>query len=449
MTGICDLFRVVCKVLPVYDLHDYARRRPRVYLLPLVVALIWACTGLSVDVSLPRLGTNLWRMGWLDITANIVLYVPLGIALRRSRFLVCVAAALILSLCVETVQLFYPDRFTALSDVVANVAGATLGYAATRLFGGNSAGGLDPFDLGAGVGIFSVTLFFVFMVVLAIPGRPSDFSTWDRECQLIVGDELTRDRPWKGTIDRLMIFDSCFGADTIERVAQDGEVGGHAIFIAQAPMPMDSIRGLPLLDESAKDAFFDTLSARRTLTILVWFKTETNDQGGPARIVGFSKSPWDQNFSLGQEQRELIFRLRTPTTTAGGYNPQTKSRDLLEPNKRTFVAVTFDSRNTRVYVDGRQESRLNLCAHGRLSSFLSDSGLPAAATLLGAALAIGILGLSGCGMVWRRWLIGGAAGLAASVLFIAAGGVGALPELIPLVPLFGIFGGVSAAAATG
>lgn len=420
---------------------------PRVCLLPLAVALIWASTGLSVDVSLPRLGTSLLRMGWLDIAANIVLYVPLGIALRRSRFSICLAVSLVLCLGVETVQMFYPDRFTAGSDVVANVAGAALGYAGARWFGGDSAGGLDPFDLSARAGVFAVALFSVFMIVLAIPGRPSDFSTWDRECQLIVGDELTRDRPWQGSIDSVMIFDSCLGSDTIERVAQQGDAGLISIFSIRVSAALDSIRGLPLLEEPEKDAFFETLSSRRTLTILVWFKTETIAQGGPARIVGFSKSPWDQNFSLGQEGRELIFRLRTPTTTRGGYNPQNKSRNLLEAGKPTFVAATYDGRNTRVYVNGRQESRLNLRAHGRLSPFLSDSGLPAAATLLGAVLAIGIFGLTGCGMVGRRWLTGGAAGFAASALFIAAGGVGALPELIPLVPLFGVFGGLSAAAA--
>ena len=180
-------------------------RRPSarlyVYMLPLAVAVIWACTGFSVEVAPPRLGGSLWRMGWLDIAANIVLYVPLGIALRRSRFLACIGAAMALSLAVESVQLFYPDRFTAGSDVIANVAGAALGYAMFRLIGSDSAGGLDPFELNTGVGAFSIVLFTVFLVVLTTPGRPSDFSTWDRECELIVGDELTRDRRWNGSID--------------------------------------------------------------------------------------------------------------------------------------------------------------------------------------------------------------------------------------------------------
>ncbi len=421
-----------------------------VYMLPLAVAVIWACTGFSVEVAPPRLGTDLWRMGWLDFAANIVLYVPLGIALRRSRFLVCVGAAMALSLAVESVQLFYPDRFTAGSDVIANVAGAALGYGMFRLFGSDSAGGLDPFELSTGVGVFSIALFTVFFVVLTIPGRPSDFSTWDRECELIVGDELTRDRQWNGSIDELVIFDWCLGADAIKRVRQSGvgAVSGRPIYTMVTAVPLDSIRGVPLLNQSEKEAFFDTLLAHRALTILVWFETGTLGQGGPARIVGFSKSPWDQNFSLGQEGGELIFRLRTPTTTPGGFNPQTKTRNLLVPGEKTFAAATYDSRNTRVYVNGRRESRLNLRAHGKLSPFLSDSGLPATATLLGAVLAIGILGLqAGRRIMNRRWLIGGAAGLAGSVVFLIAGGAGAFPDINPLIPFYGIFGGVLAAAA--
>jgi hypothetical protein len=60
---------------------------------------------------------------------NIVLYVPLGAALwwRFRRLAHVIAIGAVVSLGVELLQLFIPGRHTALSDLVANTAGAALG----------------------------------------------------------------------------------------------------------------------------------------------------------------------------------------------------------------------------------------------------------------------------------------------------------------------------------
>jgi hypothetical protein len=120
---------------------------------------------------------------------------------------------------------------------------------------------------------------------------------------------------------------------------------------------------------------------------------------------------------------------------------------VLSKGERTFVAATYDGRNTRVYVNGRSVARLNLRAHGRLTPFLSDSGLPVTAAFLGAVFALGCLGLGGGAAVRRRWAVSTAAGVTAALLFIAAGGVDAFPDVARLLPVYGIFGGIAAAAA--
>jgi hypothetical protein len=205
--------------------------------------------------------------------------------------------------------------------------------------------------------------------------------------------------------------------------------------------PLDSIRGVPLIAASEHDRFFDALAARGKLTLVVWFRTRSESQTGPARIVGFSKSPWAQNFSLGQDGRQLVFRLRTGTTAPSGFFPQIKTLAILEEGRPTFVAATYDGRNARVYVDGRSEARLNLCARGKRADFFHDSGLPASAMFLG-----GLMGVAWVAAARRRRssvrLWGTVGGLIGGAVFVLSGGTSALPEFAPWVPILAACGGL-------
>jgi VanZ family protein len=431
------------------------RAAARIHLLPLAFVVIWACTALSVELAPPRVGVNLWEIGFDDIVVNVLLYVPLGLALRRERFFACVLVAAGLSVTVETIQLFYVSRFTAVWDVVANVAGAVTGWWWFGRVSPELAWSLDRIELNRRIGVVAVVLFFVFTVLLSVPGEPSDFSNWDPDCRLTVRDELGRDRPWDGDIERMAIYASCLRAGTIGRLAEKGATSlldqsigiGTPLYTARMSDEPDSTRGSPLLGPEEHEDFFETLVRNGTLSVLVWFVTHNEGQSGPARIVSFSKAPVEQNFAIGQEGRRIIFRLRTRTTVPGGYFPQTGTRDILRSGVPAFVAATFDGRNTRVYFNGRQEGRTNLLAHGRPSPFLSDSGLPAAAVLLGALMAVGLLGVAHRWRVRGRWIIGSIGGALGAFLFTLAGGADALPEFALWVPPLGMWGGLMIAAA--
>lgn len=74
--------------------------------------------------------------GAADAVLNVLLFVPLGMALGlspRRRWLILALVPPVLSLAVEAVQLLLPARQSALGDLVANSAGGWLGLAGTRL----------------------------------------------------------------------------------------------------------------------------------------------------------------------------------------------------------------------------------------------------------------------------------------------------------------------------
>ena len=195
------------------------------------------------------------------------------------------------------------------------------------------------------------------------------------------------------------------------------------------------------MDENGNERFYQRLVRSGKLSLIVWLRPMREEQYGPARIFGFSKNPWAQNFSLGQERRDVVFRLRTPTTLPGGFFPQTKTRAVLEKGRSTVVAATYDGHNVRVYVDGRPEERLNLRARGKLSPYVADTGLPTAAALLGALAGVPWVVAARRGRRPNLAFWGAAGGLAVGLALVSAGGSDALPEFKRWVPILAGWGG--------
>lgn len=420
-------------------------------LLPLALSAIWAVTALPVDVSSFAADGHFWRAGLKDFVGNVALYVPLGFALRRCAWWRALVIAAGVSVLAECSQLWYPERFAAGNDVAANVGGVLLGYTfglgASRL----PARGAGSLELTRGIAAAAVLLFVAAVFVLTRPGRPADFSNWDPECRVVAGDELTRNRPWRGEIHEAAVFQRSFGGNEIRRLWKAGTrgelgkaLGGLSPVYAYEPSaPLDSVRGTPLMGAAEHERFFRALVESGKMCVIVHFRSSSERQSGPARIFGYSKTPWAQNFVLGQEGRDVVFRLRTPTTLPGGFSPQTRVRGAIQEGKDLVVAATYDGRNVRVFVDGTPRARLNLSARGRTSRSLADTGLPGVAFLLGVLMGTGWVAAAGrlkrgnC-MVWGA-LGGGLGGIA----FILAGGADALPGFAPWVPLIGAWGGAT------
>ena len=105
---------------------------------------------------------------------------------------------------------------------------------------------------------------------------------------------------------------------------------------------------------------YEGLIAGHGITIEVWLKTASLAQDGPARIVSYSLDPWRRNFTLGQERDALNIRLRTTETDQNGTNPDLEVGAVFLPGKLQHLVVTYDYRQQRVYVDGKQRASRTL-----------------------------------------------------------------------------------------
>ena len=76
------------------------------------------------------------------------------------------------------------------------------------------------------------------------------------------------------------------------------------------------------------------------ISVEIDLKTATADQSGPARIVTYSFNTRYRNFTLGQQNDALVFRLRTTTTDLNGTDPVLEVPSVFKPGIRRHLVVT-------------------------------------------------------------------------------------------------------------
>ncbi|MBM4131537.1 hypothetical protein FJ250_11025 [bacterium] len=387
-------------------------------LLPLALALILVTTAMPVDLRAPT--------GWdgaiepLDLLLNLLLYLPLGLALwrwPRARLLLAAAA---LSTAIEISQGWNSDRHPSPGDVAANAAGALLAAAWVRRRR-RAARPVDPERFAVGRrGLIATGALLAGLVALGqAPAKSVTLADWDPQYALLLGNETTGDRPWRGTLESLAVLPARLSAGQLRaasrhpaRVAGLACVTHTSTALAGGPpvaLEPDLARDLAL---AAQDAGGVAVVARIVPTDI--------EQKGPARILSFSAGARLRNLDLGQEERALVFRFRTPLTGSNGTRRPVETGDVLAAGRAVTVAAGYDGRVARVYVDGRLHGRENLAAEACLAPVLADEELPALCAVLGGAATLMALGL----LRGRRRAVAMAA--AAGLAFTAA-----LPWLLP------------------
>jgi len=295
-----------------------------------------------------------------------------------------------------------------------------------------------------GLGAFVLSVFF--LGLMAIPGPRSDFSNWDPDYQMAIGDELTLDRPWRGAVSEVTVVARAIDASAIREWATHRlPLVETAVLHLEPTGSADDLREEPLLDRLQTRQLFDALVENGAMTLLVRFRTDDLDQTGPARIVTFSKDTFNRNFTLSQDGRALNFRLRTPESGLNGTEPATNTPELLTEDEELAVAASFDRRYVRIFVNGGLVARRNLATAGRPILNLADFGLPASASMVALLLAVASLTVCPFRM---RWVACGLAGTVGGLLSLV-GSTWASPALTSWMPWTSFAVGlVIAAAAT-
>src|SRR5688500_4886775 len=168
-----------------------------------------------------------------DLPENILLFAPFGycVAGLLARVKNATSATILLrvgyiafgvTLLVETLQIFLSSRTSNVSDLLANTGGALLGAAIFQLLRLHlrwrkhiSRGLSVPFGT-----ILLLFFFFLgssFLTFLAWGMHPQ---SWDPSYKLALGNEVTGDRPWQGSVSDLKLLDKSVAASEANEILQ-------------------------------------------------------------------------------------------------------------------------------------------------------------------------------------------------------------------------------------
>ena len=350
-----------------------------------------------------------------DWISNILLFVPVGLGLGslnqkfRSRTASKIALVLIisagLSVAVEILQLFLPSRFSAFADIIANSIGGVAGFFCFHLWKAKIIDFLLALVKGRQhyFSLDKVTASLAGYFVLAccasfILTTASRLDNWDDSFTLLIGNERTGDRPWRGSVAEVVVADTAIPPGEIGRAFSEAgywhtlgksllgryELRGAGNYRDQTGnLPDLSWRGPLGLDEQKRNlvardvsnlrdrdnggallgrdqwletdeaAAFMTHSIRRTSQFTLSARVAAADkrQTGPARIISLSASPYLRNFTLGQEKSDLIVRLRTRFSGENGSSPAMVVPNVFSDSGFHRILAVYDGRYFHVYVD--------------------------------------------------------------------------------------------------
>ena len=327
---------------------------------------------------------SLFIVGWgrsssLDMARNVLLFIPLGIAIARcyefrarpSRVVVMtLATAACVSYGIELLQTLLPSRFSSIIDVLANISGAAVGVALYSVMASDRSWLRAP-------------AYFAVVCALAVPlHRLALLDGWDPSLPLVLGNEANGARPWTGRITEVCFADGAVNAppDGVEGHPSCQQLGPALVreWLASETglsSDQDQLRAPTWAGPGATrqahplsfrpDSWLSSKKVGGELTarfketdafsVLAIFATDDLEQTGPARLVSLSADADRRNFTLGQDRRDVIARLRTRVTNTNGTGRELRVRNVLRETTLHWALFTYDGSTQCLTVDGHAE----------------------------------------------------------------------------------------------
>ena len=287
-----------------------------------------------------------------------------------------------LSFAVEALQVFLHSRSSTVSDILANSFGASLGLLCFYLLELVVVNRLDKFFSLKGLTVCFISyasLTFLLSMPLSIY---TNFSNWNSNFPLLLGNEAAENRSWQGYISEFYIADRAISPAEITLVFSQQipwyNLKNHLVAAyrlkGQGNYP-DITGNLPHLFWQREDTKYQgeknvlltsnnwlttktpansmTKKIRQTseFTIVTTIATTNKYQTGPARIISLSGDSYQRNFTLAQEKTNLIFRLRTPITGKNGDNPELIVPGVFADTKPHHLIITYSDSLLQIYID--------------------------------------------------------------------------------------------------
>ncbi|QBQ54427.1 VanZ family protein [Nitrosococcus wardiae] len=231
--------------------------------------------------------------------------------------------------------------------------------------------------------------------IAAIIPASTNLSGWNCHYPLLVGNELTYDRPWQGKIRGFSLYPRELTADEIEHLSRlamtlenaepRNAAGALALYsfetiahnrvssLSREKSPLDLLIGKtkpekwqlqedvlhirePMLIKSAVSAYAicKSIMASQAFTIEAEIASDDLMQSGPARIISNSIDTHHRNFTLGEKKGDLVLRVRTPQNGDNGSDVELQSNGYILAGGWHHVIASYASGVAKLFVDGKE-----------------------------------------------------------------------------------------------
>jgi glycopeptide antibiotics resistance protein len=295
----------------------------------------------------------------------------------------------LLTLTVESLQQFLPLRQPSVADLVGNTLGALAGLLTFRVWQNREAvGGWLREKLEVPRNLMAAIVLYTLVLLLIANGLATSvrFFKWEADYRMLLGNEQTEDRLWRGIIRDLAIYDRALDSADARRLLVDPALisSDDSDLLAYYPLAGENLgieedatgqqpyliwRGVEQAEVAGKPARFDggwlesilsvsdlsdALLESSQLTIRLTVATADLDQTGPARIVTISEDSLLRSLTLGQDGRDLTFRFRSFLTGENGTTPQFNFANVFTGTDPQAIVITYDGLNIEL-IDSQSE----------------------------------------------------------------------------------------------
>ena len=137
-------------------------------------------------------------------------------------------------------------------------------------------------------------------------------------------------------------------------VAESDEIVSHESIRISEGLGLDLTHGWVQFPDSSKN-ILQGIQKSGEFSIIASVTCDNDKQRGPARILSCSKDTEERNFTLGQDGKKFVIRIRSSREDVNGTRYET-SFGRVRPGKRQQLAVSYDGHHLICVVDGRIEA---------------------------------------------------------------------------------------------
>jgi glycopeptide antibiotics resistance protein len=355
-----------------------------------------------------------------DFFANIFLFTPFGYGLSQwlkskqfpivQKLILILGLSFAVTLIVESLQLFLPNRTSSAIDLFTNTLGGTLGGAYGLLGWQRQFISIISWLKKCWSQPLSIAITLLLWISLMFGStwqltNMMNLNEWNPEFNLVVGNEATGDRGWQGQVKGFSMSDRALSEPEINQFLKssqfpkldsplaDYDLTGNAPYADRGPLGLPSLEKQSIEIDTSQNpnqsqkgkhsnaaqvdhhdsptvpwyrtsyppnALNKAIRKTSAFTLATTFETSSLKQTGPAQIISLSLDSYQRNVTLAQKNNQLIARVRTPATGFNGSFLAIASPKKLELNRSHRAILTYQDAKISLYLDQTEPSYVKL-----------------------------------------------------------------------------------------